>query len=66
MQQLARAIEVVHHAEAVRNREYIGGDPFTLGYFVGSGNTPNRLAGPAWNAWWPGLAEFASLEFRGS
>ena len=60
VQQLARAIEVVHHAEAVRNRESIGGDPFTLGYLVGSGNTPNRLAGPAWNAWWPGLAEFAS------
>ena len=62
VQQLARTIEVIHHAEAVRNRASIGGDPFTLGYLVGSGNTPNRLAGPAWNAWWPGLAEFASWD----
>ncbi|HET9733522.1 MAG TPA: DEAD/DEAH box helicase [Acidimicrobiales bacterium] len=58
VQQLARIAEIVHHAEAVRDADGIGGDPFTLGYLVGSSNTPNRLAGKERHGWWPGLAEF--------
>ncbi|MBV9660759.1 MAG: hypothetical protein JO337_06340 [Acidimicrobiales bacterium] len=60
VQQLARMEKVLHHAEAVRGEESIGGDPFTLGYLVGSNNTPNRLMPNARNGWWPGLRRFAS------
>ncbi|RWA21867.1 hypothetical protein MELE44368_14325 [Mycolicibacterium elephantis DSM 44368] len=59
VQQLSRVNEILHHAEVLRESENVGGDPFTLGYFVGSGNTPNRLAYPDANGWWPGLTEFA-------
>lgn len=59
VQQLSRVNEVLHHAEAARTAENIDGDPFSLGYFVGSGNTPNRLAYPDRHGWWPGLTEFA-------
>lgn len=59
VQQLSRVNEVLHHAEAARAAEDIGGDPFSLGYFVGAGNTPNRLAYPDTHGWWPGLPEFA-------
>jgi len=59
VQQLARVSEVVHHAEAVRADEGIAGDPFALGYFVGSSNTPNRLGYPDSNGWWPGIDAFA-------
>lgn len=59
VQQLSRVNEVLHHAEAARDAEGIGGDPFSLGYFVGAGNTPNRLAYPDTHGWWPGLSEFA-------
>lgn len=59
VQQLSRVNEVLHHAEAARAAENIAGDPFSLGYFVGAGNTPNRLAYPDTHGWWPGLTEFA-------
>lgn len=59
VQQLARVHEIVFHADVIRARERIGGDAFSLGYLVGSGNTPNRLASRAQNGWWPGLAAFA-------
>ncbi|MGD0742108.1 MAG: DEAD/DEAH box helicase [Acidimicrobiales bacterium] len=59
VQQLARFTEIIHHAEAIRLSEGIKGDPFTLGYFVGAGNTPNRLGPPASNSWWPGLEVFS-------
>jgi hypothetical protein len=59
VQQLARISDVVYHAEQVRTTESIAGDPFTIGYLVGSGNTPNKLSRRAQNGWWPGLAEFA-------
>ncbi|OQZ93658.1 hypothetical protein BST10_20005 [Mycolicibacter algericus DSM 45454] len=59
VQQLSRVNEILHHAEAARATENIQGDPFTLGYFVGAGNTPNRLAYPDAHGWWPGLIEFA-------
>lgn len=61
VQQLARINEIIHYAEVVRTEEAITGDPFTLGYLVGAGNTPNRLTPPARNSWWPGLAAFARL-----
>lgn len=59
VQQLARLSHVIYHAELVRAAAGVGGDPFALGYFVGSGNTPNRLAYPERNGWWPGLSAFA-------
>lgn len=59
VQQLSRINEILHHAEVARAAENIHGDPFTLGYFVGAGNTPNRLAYPDANGWWPGMADFA-------
>lgn len=59
VQQLSRVNQVLHHAEEARAAENIDGDPFSLGYFVGSGNTPNRLAYPDRHGWWPGLTEFA-------
>lgn len=61
VQQLARISEILHHAEQVRVAESIGGDPFTLGYLVGAGNTPNRLAYNDPNSWWDGIDEFAKL-----
>ncbi|MFF0613196.1 DEAD/DEAH box helicase [Nocardia tengchongensis] len=59
VQQLSRVSVLLHHAEIVRNAQKLPGDPFTLGYFVGSGNTPNRLAFPDTHGWWPGLANFS-------
>jgi hypothetical protein len=61
VQQLARMSEIIHHAEAVRVDESIGGDPFTLGYLVGAGNTPNRLAYADANGWWQGIQWFTDL-----
>lgn len=59
VQQLSRVNEILHHADAARSTEDLPGDPFTLGYFVGAGNTPNRLAYPDAHGWWPGLTVFA-------
>ncbi|TDV41689.1 DEAD/DEAH box helicase [Actinophytocola oryzae] len=59
VQQLSRVNEILHHADAARTAENLRGDAFTLGYFVGAGNTPNRLAYPDAHGWWPGLMEFA-------
>ncbi|MFB7722898.1 DEAD/DEAH box helicase family protein [Nocardia sp. NPDC056100] len=59
VQQLSRISAILHHAEIVRTTRDLPGDSFTLGYFVGSGNTPNRLAYPDTHGWWPGLASFA-------
>ena len=61
VQQLARVTEILHHAEKTRLTEQVEGDPFTLGYLVGSGNTPNRLYQPEQNSWWRGLTWFANL-----
>ncbi|MGY2089125.1 DEAD/DEAH box helicase family protein [Nocardia gipuzkoensis] len=59
VQQLSRVYNILHHAEIARTAQDLPGDSFTLGYFVGSGNTPNRLAYPDPHGWWPGLAAFA-------
>ena len=63
VQQLARVSDIVHHAEAARVADSLGGDPFALGYFVGSGNTPNRLGYRDTHGWWPGIDEFAKLSY---
>ncbi len=62
VQQLARLTHVIHHAEQVRAGESLPGDALSLGYFVGSGNTPNRLAPNDRNSWWPGLVAFAGWD----
>jgi hypothetical protein len=61
VQQLSRVSEIMHHAEVVRGNAGLAGDAFTLGYFVGAGNTPNRLAYRDTHGWWPGLTDFARL-----
>lgn len=47
LQQLERLARVVARAEVIRASEHdlrnLGGDPFAIGYYVGAGNTPNRL-----------------------
>ncbi len=47
LQQLERLARVVARAEVIRASERdlrsLGGDPFAIGYYVGAGNTPNRL-----------------------
>jgi hypothetical protein len=51
IQQLQRLVDVVAWAEIVRtteqNQELQVGDPFSIGYYVGAKNTPNRLTQPA-------------------
>ncbi|WP_370643384.1 helicase-related protein [Roseomonas cutis] len=43
LQQTQRFANALAGAEIVRREEGIGGDPFSLGFFVGDGSTPNRL-----------------------
>jgi hypothetical protein len=43
LQQLQRIANVLAKAEEIRRREDLGGDEFSVGYLVGSGNTPNTL-----------------------
>jgi hypothetical protein len=62
VQQLARVSEIVYHAERVRDTNDLGGDPFSLGYLVGAGNTPNRLRFDDANSWWRGIEWFSQLE----
>lgn len=62
VQQAQRLARLLAHAEMVRRREGVAGAPFELGFWVGSGNTPNQTekrAGflsdelimiPAWNS----------------
>jgi len=44
LQQARRLMRVLVQAELVRLRHRIPGWPFELGFWVGSGNTPNRVA----------------------
>jgi hypothetical protein len=48
LQQNERFARMVLHAEVIRRNDprISGGDPFGLGYFVGGGNTPNKLFRP--------------------
>lgn len=43
LQQTQRFANAVAAAELVRKDEQIGGAPFSLGFFVGQGGTPNRI-----------------------
>ncbi len=45
LQQLQRIANVLAMAEEIRRRDDIGGEPFSVGYLVGSDNTPNKLSG---------------------
>ncbi len=44
LQQARRLMRVLVHAELVRLRNGLVGWPFEVGFWVGSGNTPNRVA----------------------
>lgn len=44
LQQARRLTRILVNAELVRLRHHIGAWPFELGFWVGSGNTPNRVA----------------------
>jgi len=43
IQQAQRASKVLGKAELVRQRHEYGGEPFSIGFWVGSGGSPNRL-----------------------
>lgn len=43
LQQTQRFADALAGAELVRRAEAIGGDPFSLGFLVGKGGTPNRI-----------------------
>lgn len=43
VQQVQRLANILAMAEIIRKEENIGGDRFSLGYFVGEGNTPNKI-----------------------
>jgi hypothetical protein len=64
VQQLSRISQIIHYAEEIRDSESLGGDPFSLGYLVGAGNTPNWLAYNDSNSWWPGLDSFAKWDMK--
>lgn len=42
IQQAQRCARVLAHAERVRNRHGYGGNPLSIGFWVGSGGSPNR------------------------
>ncbi|MFC1722912.1 helicase-related protein, partial [Nanoarchaeota archaeon] len=46
LQQLERIAIVFARAEVIRHEEKIEGDQFSVGYFVGKGNTPNKISDP--------------------
>lgn len=43
LQQAQRTAKTLARAELVRRRRKHGGEPFSIGFWVGSSNTPNRL-----------------------
>lgn len=43
VQQVQRVTNILAAAERLRDSEGLGGEPFSLGYFVGEGNTPNKI-----------------------
>lgn len=59
VQQLSRVLRLLVVADRWRRDKLEeGGDPFQLGYLVGSSNTPNGLLWP--RSWWPGIEAAAS------
>lgn len=43
VQQVQRMANILAQAEIIRVQENLGGERFGLGYFVGEGNTPNKI-----------------------
>lgn len=43
VQQVQRVSNILATAEQIRIEEKLGGETFSLGYFVGEGNTPNKI-----------------------
>ena len=43
VQQVQRVSNILATAEQIRVEEKLGGETFSLGYFVGEGNTPNKI-----------------------
>lgn len=43
VQQVQRVSNILATAEQIRLKEKLGGETFSLGYFVGEGNTPNKI-----------------------
>lgn len=43
VQQVQRVANILANAEIIRQTKEIGGSPFSLGYYVGDGNTPNNI-----------------------
>src|SRR4051794_12778175 len=43
LQQTQRFANALAGAERVRHEEGLGGEPFSLGFFVGESSTPNRI-----------------------
>jgi hypothetical protein len=43
LQQLQRIANVLCQAESIRREQEMGGEPFSIGYFVGNNNTPNNM-----------------------
>lgn len=44
LQQFQRIVKVVVAAESLRRKEHISGDPFTVGHWIGSQGSPNRVS----------------------
>ncbi|MDD4590636.1 MAG: helicase-related protein [Parabacteroides sp.] len=44
VQQVQRVANILPSAEMVRQSKEVGGRSFSLGYFVGDGNTPNKIS----------------------
>lgn len=67
VQQVFRMLRVLVVADDLRREKAIGSsnaDPFTLGYLVGGGGTPNKL-GNYPQAWWRGLEPEVRLARKG-
>ncbi len=43
VQQVQRVANILATAEVIRQAKKLGGDKFSLGYYVGAGNTPNKI-----------------------
>lgn len=43
VQQVQRVVNILSTAEVIRQAKIAGGSPFSLGYYVGEGNTPNKI-----------------------
>lgn len=46
LQQAQRLLSILMRAELIRRTAAVGGSPFEIGFWVGSGNTPNRPDDP--------------------